>query len=130
MNSQTKKPSILIVDDEASLRDALSFRLTSEGFVVLEAKNGEEGLALALRQHPDLILLDIVMPVVDGITMLKNLREDKWGREVKVIMLSNLNGDGKVADSVIWGTQNYLVKSESGLEDIVAEIHKQLKEIG
>jgi DNA-binding response OmpR family regulator len=124
-----KQQNILIVDDEASLRKALSDKLTREGFLVWEAKNGEEGLEVALRQHPDLILLDIVMPVVDGITMLKNLRADAWGRDVKVIMLTNLNGSGKVADAIVWGTQDYLVKSDWRLEDVVAKIRKRLSEI-
>ena len=129
MNIQAKKQSILIVDDEVSLRNALSDKLRHEGFIVLEAKNGEEGLNVALRDHPDLILLDIVMPVTDGITMLKNLREDEWGRDVKVIMLTNLDGNGKVADAIIWGTQDYLVKSDWKLEDVVAKIRKRLGEI-
>lgn len=129
MNIQAKKQSILIVDDEVSLRNALSDKLRHEGFIVLEAKNGEEGLDVALHNHPDLILLDIVMPVVDGITMLKNLRGDEWGRDVKVIMLTNLDGNGKVADAIVWGTQDYLVKSDWKLEDVVAKIRKRLGEI-
>jgi DNA-binding response OmpR family regulator len=129
MNIQAQKPTILIVDDEVSLRNALSDKLIHEGFVVLEAKNGEEGLEIALNNHPDLILLDIVMPVIDGVTMLKNLRENEWGRDVKVIMLTNLDGNEKVADAIAWGTQDYLVKSDWKLEDVVAKIRKRLGEI-
>jgi DNA-binding response OmpR family regulator len=127
MDIQTKKQSILIVDDEVSLRKALGDKLIREGFVVLEAKNGEEGLDVALSNHPDLILLDIVMPVVDGITMLKNLRENEWGRDVRVIMLTNLNGNGKVADAIVWGTQDYLVKSDWKIDDVVAKIRERLE---
>jgi DNA-binding response OmpR family regulator len=126
METTKKKPVILIVDDESSLRHALADKLSFEGFSALEAKNGEEGLALALSSHPDLILLDIVMPVMDGISMLKNLRDDKWGKKVKVIMLTNLDGDGKVADAVAWGTPEYLVKSDWKLEDVVIKIREQL----
>ena len=130
MNSQAKKQCILIVDDEVSLRSALSDKLKLEGFIVLEAKNGEEGLNVALHNHPDLILLDIVMPVIDGITMLKNLRGDEWGRDAKVIMLTNLDSNGKVADAIVWGTQDYLVKSDWKIGDVVAKIRKRLGEIG
>lgn len=126
MDIQTKKPSILVVDDEASLRKALSDKLISEGFTVLEAKNGEEGLAVALSSHPDLILLDIVMPVVDGITMFKNLRENEWGRDAKVIMLTNLNGSEEAVDAIVWGTQDYLVKSDWNINDVVAKIRQRL----
>jgi len=126
MQTATKPQSILIVDDEVSLRHALRDKLLLEGFSALEAKNGEEGLETALREHPDLILLDIVMPVMDGITMLKNLRADAWGQNAKVIMLTNLNGDGKVADAIVWGTQDYLVKSDWRLEDVVAKIRAKL----
>ena len=127
MDTQTKKESILVVDDEVSLRKALSDKLTREGFIVLEAKNGEEGLDVALKNHPDLILLDIVMPVVDGITMLKNLRENNWGSGAKVIMLTNLNGSGKVADAIVWGTQDYLVKSDWKMDDVITKIRERLK---
>jgi len=126
METSEKKSVILIVDDESSLRHALADKLSFEGFSALEAKNGEEGLALALSSHPDLILLDIVMPVMDGISMLKNLRDDKWGKKVKVIMLTNLDGGGKVADAVAWGTPEYLVKSDWKLEDVVIKIREQL----
>ena len=126
MNAQIKSQSILVVDDEISLREALRDKLEREGFIALEAKNGEEGLAVALRSHPDLILLDIVMPVMDGISMLKKLRADSWGKNTKVIMLTNLDGGGKVADAVIWGTHDYLVKSDWKLEDVVIKIREML----
>ena len=126
MNAQKKSQTILIVDDEISLREALRDKLEYEGFIALEAKNGEEGLAIALKSHPDLILLDIVMPVMDGISMLKKLRDDSWGKNSKVLMLTNLDGDGKVADAVIWGTHDYLVKSDWKLEDVVIKIREML----
>ncbi len=77
MDTQTKK--ILVVEDDVPELNALRDKFTREGFSILTAKNGEEGLAIALREHPDLILLDIIMPVMDGITMLVKLREDSWG---------------------------------------------------
>jgi DNA-binding response OmpR family regulator len=126
MEKSKGKSVVLIVDDEESLRHVLADKLSFVGFAVLEAQNGEEGLDIALSSHPDIILLDIVMPVMDGISMLKHLREDKWGRGVKVIMLTNLDGDGKVADAVVWGTPEYLVKSNWKLEDVVAKIQEQL----
>jgi DNA-binding response OmpR family regulator len=118
---------ILIVEDEASLRKALRDKLTREGFVTLEAKNGEEGLAVALRDHPDLILLDIIMPVVDGLTMLKSLREDTWGKNAKVIILTNLSSNEKVAEAIMQGSRNYLVKSDWKIADVVKMVKNELK---
>lgn len=125
-----KKEKILIVEDETPLRNVLRDKLVREGFTVLEAKNGEEGLEAALRDHPDLILLDIVMPRMDGMTMLKKLRNDAWGAEAKVIILTNLSESAKVLEAMAQGSYNYLVKSDWKLEDVVVRVRETLKGIG
>lgn len=125
MENQKK---ILIVEDETSLRNALRDKLILEGFVVLEAKNGEEGLDVALRNHPDLILLDIIMPKMDGLTMLKKLREDVWGKNTKVILLTNLSDNEKVSEALLRGSYDYLVKSDWKIGDVVAKIRARLSE--
>ena len=121
------KKTILVVEDEISLLNALCDKLTRENFAVLEAKNGEEGLEVALREHPDLILLDIIMPVMDGITMLKKLREDAWGKNAKVIILTNLSDNEKVAEAMRQETFEYLVKSDWKIEDVVAKVRERLE---
>ncbi|OGH71913.1 MAG: hypothetical protein A3G00_00140 [Candidatus Magasanikbacteria bacterium RIFCSPLOWO2_12_FULL_43_12] len=121
------KKTILVVEDEISLLNALCDKLTRENFAVLEAKNGEEGLEVALREHPDLILLDIIMPVMDGITMLKKLREDAWGKNAKVIILTNLSDNEKVAEALEQKSQEYLVKSDWKIEDVVAKVRERLE---
>lgn len=128
--SNTKKV-ILIVEDDTPLRNALRDKLTREGFVILESKNGEEGLAVALREHPDLILLDIIMPVMDGMTMLKKLRvEDEWGKTVPVIILTNLTSDSNQRVRDVFETEPayYLVKSDWKIEDLVAKVRERLGE--
>lgn len=125
MENQKK---ILIVEDETSLRNALRDKLLLEGFIVLEAKNGEEGLGVALRDHPDLILLDIIMPKMDGLTMLKKLREDVWGKNTKVILLTNLSDNEKVSEALLQGSYDYLVKSDWKIEDVVTKIRARLGE--
>lgn len=129
MTQANKK--ILIVEDELSLRNALRDKLSRENFAVLEAKNGEEGLEVALREHPDLILLDIIMPVMDGMTMLKKLRyENEWGKTVPVIILTNLTSDNEERMRDITNTEPsyYLVKSDWKIEDVVAKIRERLGE--
>ncbi len=123
MNTAT----VLIVEDEKILRDALRVKFMHEDFRVLEAQNGEEGLGAALAEHPDVILLDIVMPVMDGITMLQKLREDDWGRTAKVIMLSNLGGGDEITRAIEQGARGYLVKTDWHLADVVNEVNKVLQ---
>ena len=83
--------TILIIEDEKSLRNAVVDLLHAKSFLVIEAKNGREGMELALSKHPDLILLDLIMPEMDGMSVLKKIREDKWGVTVPVIILTNLS---------------------------------------
>jgi len=126
MKSVGKK--ILVVEDDSSLRKALSEKLVREKFIVCEAENGEDGLEVALREHPDLMLLDIVMPRMDGLTMLSRLRKDARGKGVKVIMLTNLSDGESVLKSLDEAAYDYLVKADWKLEDIVKKIRERLEE--
>lgn len=118
--------TVMIVEDEAPLRNAVSDILSFEGFKVLQASNGQEGLDLALKEHPDLILLDLMMPVMDGLTMLEKLRTDKWGANAPVILLTNINDPGKVALATEAGSYDFLVKSDWNIEDVVKKIKTRL----
>lgn len=121
------KKTILIIEDEPSLLWVLGDKFSrDEGFNVLKAKNGEEGLNLALKKHPDLILLDIVMPKMDGIAVLKKLREDNWGKTVEVIMLTNLSGTEKIQEAKKYGSFEYLVKSNWTMADIAKKLKEKL----
>lgn len=124
---KTKKSILLVVEDDLALMKALVGKFSREGFEILEAKNGKEGLDMALKNKPALILLDIVMPVMDGITMLKNLREDEKGKDIPVIILTNLAdaeyNPGLVGKDVL----DYLVKTDWTLEDIVKKVEERLK---
>ena len=117
---------ILVVEDEAPMRSALCDKLVREGFITLEAKNGKEGLEIALKEHPDLILLDIVMPIMDGMAMLKKLREDQWGKSAYVIMLTNLSDSQKLSEAFTQGSFEYLVKSDWKIEAVIAKIRERL----
>jgi DNA-binding response OmpR family regulator len=123
--SLTKK--ILIVEDDLPLLQVLRDKLTREGFSILEAKNGKEGLETALSEHPDLILLDIMLPVMDGIAVLKELHADAWGKDAKVIMLTNLSDTQNVADAITLGSHEFLVKSDWKIEDVVKVVRSKLK---
>jgi DNA-binding response OmpR family regulator len=123
MSTTLLNKKILIVEDEAPLRNAVSDILTFEGFTVFQAKNGQEGLDLALVEHPDLILLDLMMPVMDGLTMLEKLRHDQeYGKGASVILLTNINDPEKVAQATEAGSYDFLVKSDWNIEDVVKKI--------
>ena len=122
-----KRKLLLIVEDEASLAKELDKKFSSENFEVIIAKDGEKGLSMALENHPEIILLDIVMPKLDGISMLKELRKDSWGSSVPIIMLTNLSDAEKVAEATESGVYDYLVKSDWKIADIVKKVNEVLK---
>lgn len=120
------KKTVLIVEDEPSLQRALGDHFSREGISVLQAKNGQEGLEVALREHPGVILLDIVMPVMDGMTMLTKLREDAWGKDTHVILLTNLVDNKEIVEAMKTGVFDYLVKSDWKIEDVVERVKQKL----
>ncbi len=123
-NEPSKK--VLIVEDESTLRKAIKKKLEKENFQVFEAGNGVQGLEVAQQEKPDLILLDIVMPIKDGIQMLKELRQDEWGKTAEVIMLTNLSDATKELESFQKGVAEYLVKSDWKINDLVKKIKSKL----
>lgn len=127
MNTQK---TILVVEDEKTIREAIMDILSLKHFLPLEAKDGKEGVEIALAKHPDLILLDLIMPVMDGMTALKKIRENEWGAHVPVIILTNLSATNEqlVEDMVTGKPVNYLIKSDWKLHDVVARIEKILEE--
>ncbi len=123
------KKTILVVEDEKSLCDAIVDTLHLEGFETLEAKNGLEAVATAITTHPDLILLDLIMPKLDGMAAFKKIRENPWGENVPVIILTNLSAtnDKLVEDIVVNKPLFYLIKSDWKIHDVVDKIKEILK---
>lgn len=118
---------ILIVDDEADLRSALGSGLRAEGYDVIEAVNGEEGLVMAIKEKPDLILLDLIMPKLDGFGMMEQLREDAWGKNAKVVLLSVLEDVDTISKVLNRGGYDYIVKTDWKLQEIVEKIKAKLE---
>ncbi len=125
---EEEKRKILIIEDETSVADALKDALSVLNLQTFEAKDGESGFKIALREHPDLILLDILMPKVDGITVLRQLRADAWGKTVPIIILTNVSPDSDAAINAVVENQPafYLIKSDIKLEDVVEKIKQVL----
>lgn len=120
------KHRILIVEDDESIRGALVDKFTVEGYEALGAEDGEKGLATAFAQHPLVILLDILMPRMDGMTMLKRLRDDAWGKDVPVIILTNLNGGDDVGEALKYGVYDFMVKVDWRLDDVVERVKARI----
>ena len=120
------KKILLLVDDEELVLKAISSQFEGDKVKVLTARDGEEGLKLALENHPDLILLDLVMPKLDGMAMLDKLRKDEWGKGVDVIILTNLGDAEKVSQAVENGTFEYLVKVEWNINEVIKKIKNKL----
>jgi two-component system, OmpR family, response regulator RpaA len=117
---------LLIIEDDKALSDLLADKFRAEGFDVTTASDGETGLKLALEWKPDLVLLDIVMPRMDGMTMLHKLREDDQGKKIQVVLLTNLSDTEKVYDAMSNGVFDYLVKSNWEIDDLVKEVRAKL----
>lgn len=124
-----KEKTILIVEDEKSLSNAISDVLNRHNFISIQAKDGKEGLELALKEHPDLILLDLIMPEMDGMTTLRKIREDSWGQNVPVIILTNLSATDEqlISDMIKYKALNYLIKSDWKLEDVIKKVEEILE---
>jgi len=118
---------LLVIDDESVVRKALSSQFDASEIKVITASDGEEGLATALKERPDLMLVDLLMPKMDGLAMLKALREDDWGKNARVIVLSNLGDEEKVSAADAFGIEDYLVKVNWNVTDVVDKIKKKLE---
>ncbi len=126
MTAEEPKKKILIVEDDATTQKALFDKFIREGFSVLTAGDGEEALKTALEEKPDIILLDIVLPKMDGLTMFKKLRQDERGKNIPVIVLTILSDAEKVAEALQGGIYSYLVKTDYQISDIVKKVRERL----
>ena len=121
--------TILIIENEIAMSKALRAKLKLDGFEIIQAGNGEEGLEMALNKHPDLIMLDIIMPKMNGIEVLKKIRKNKkWGAEAKIIMLSNLNDVESVSKVAQYKVYDFLVKTDWRLDDIAKLVKNKLRD--
>lgn len=125
MSSQT--PKILIVEDDNAIGKILVNRLNEDGYVTFLETNGRDGLNRAIEEHPDLIVLDLMMPVMDGISMLEELRKDEWGKEAQVLIMTNLTNDDKLQKSFELGVYEYLVKANWELGAVIQKIKHMLE---
>lgn len=122
----TYKRKILLVEDDTALASVYRSRLELEGFDVCEANNGEDALSLAVSEHPDLVLLDVMMPKISGFDVLDILRNTPETTNIRVIMLTALSQPKDKERAEQLGVDDYLVKSQVVIDDVVERVRHHL----
>ena len=120
---------ILLVEDDSNLREIYAARLEAEGYTVVTGADGEEGLAVAVKERPDLVIADVMMPKIGGFDMLDILRTTPETKDVKVIVMTALSQDEDRERGEKLGANKYFVKSQVVLEDLVASVKELLADV-
>ncbi len=119
---------ILFIEDESALQKTLGDTLKKKGYDVIGALDGESGLRMAKLKKPDLILLDLILPKMDGFEVLEKLKEDEETKEIPIIILTNLERMQDIEKALELGAKTFLVKANYTLEEVVEKVKKALGE--
>lgn len=125
MGESATKKKILLIDDDAALRQLYALELSTRGYQAVEASDGQEGLVKAQSEEPDLILLDIMMPKLDGIATLTQIKQDAAISKIPIIMLTNFGQEDLVKQAFSLGAGDYILKYKV----TPAEMGDKVKEI-
>lgn len=126
--TEEKKGNLLVVEDDEFISAIYSKKLSLEGYSVRLAENGEKALAMMREERPDLVLLDIIMPIKDGFETLREMRADEKLRDIRVVVLSNLSEDKEMSQTRELGAIDYLVKANIAVSDLSAKVEEYLRE--
>lgn len=116
------KKTILIIEDDKFLRELIARKLKKEGFAISEAVDGEKGLKKTKTEKPDLVLLDLILPGIDGFEVLAEIKKDHIAAEIPVIILSNLGQKDDIERGLKLGAVDYLIKAHFTLGEIIKKI--------
>jgi DNA-binding response OmpR family regulator len=117
---------ILFIEDESTLQRTVTHALTKEGFSILSALDGDTGLAMAKKELPNLILLDLILPKKDGFVVLDELKKDPDTKNIPIVILSNLENNKDVERALAAGAMTYLIKTNYRMEEVIEKIKKYL----
>lgn len=126
MAKEKEKVKILIIEDDSFLLSMYATKFELENFEVVTAEDGEKGLKMAIKEMPAIILLDILLPKMNGFEVLKNLKENFATKEIKVILLTNLSQRGEVEQGLEMGAVDYLIKAHFMPSEVVEKVKKIL----
>lgn len=121
------KKRILVIEDDQSMQNIYKTKLQQEGYEVLHALDGEEGVRKAKNENPDLVILDLILPKIDGFEVLKQIKKDKKTSDIPVIILSNLGQKEDLEKGLALGADDYLIKAMHPITDVLLKIRKQLQ---
>jgi len=122
-----EKYRIALVEDDEILSKSLKEELEDSDFEVLQAFDGEQGFELIKKEKPDLVLLDIIMPKLDGISLLKQLKDDNDVKDIPVVMLTVFGSYKKIADTIDMGAEAYFIKDQQNMTTVVESVREMLK---
>lgn len=120
------KTKVLLVEDDKMIIDMYTLKFSQEGYDITQAENGKDGLDLAKKELPDIILLDIILPQMDGFTVLKELKADDSTKNIPVVLLTNLGQDGDVKKGLELGAKDYLIKANFTPSQVVDKVKSVL----
>src|SRR5665647_630960 len=127
-NSESgKKLKIMVVEDDSFVMDIYQTKLSQEGYEVLQAENGTEAFKKLETEIPDLILLDIIMPYVDGLQVLKKIKAEEKLKNIPVVLLTNLSQKENINEGLGLGADDYLIKSHFTPSEVLDKIKKYIK---
>ncbi len=126
-SSTSSQNTILIIEDDVFLSELMSKKLEESGFKVIKAIDGQEGLEKVVSAKPDLILLDLILPGIDGFEVLKKIKDDPQSSSIPVIVLSNLGQREDIERGFDLGAQDYLVKAQFTPDEIIDRVKKPLE---
>jgi DNA-binding response OmpR family regulator len=121
-----RRNKILMIDEDNFLRKVYRDKLQQAGFDFLEAPNGIEGVNKVFSEKPDLILLDLILPLKNGFDVLSDIKRDKRAKKIPIIILSNLGQESDIERGKALGVQEYLVKTDVGLSEVVTKVKEWL----
>lgn len=122
-----KKPMVLIVEDDKNIRELYADAFTLVGIQVLTATNGKEGVDIALREHPEAILMDIMMPEMNGHEAINHIRRDAWGKSAKVVYLTNMSDPENIVHAVEQGSDEYIIKANMTPKEVVNQVRMAMR---
>ena len=128
IETSSKGKTILFIEDESAIQKTFSDALKKEEYEIISALDGEVGLRLAKEKKPDLILLDLVLPKLDGFQVLQSLKSNETTRAIPVIVLTNLEQMEDIQKAIDLGAKTYLVKSNYNLSEVIDMVKKAMEE--
>jgi DNA-binding response OmpR family regulator len=119
--------SVLIVEDDDNIREMYADAFTLAGIQVYQARNGQEGVDLALEHHPDAILMDIMMPGMNGHIAVNTIRKDPWGKNAKVVFLTNMSDAENVVHAVEQNCEEFIIKANTTIKEVLSKVRTVMR---